>query len=409
MGHRVLVLLLLLGAIAAAGAGEPEKPAGADLPPGWSVRKAVTVPPDQLEAIGQRLGGRLVSLENDFLDLNGFPARWNDVRAADDASAESVYRTMLGMRGSDFVARRGLSIYEVAGDNVLVARRVRFAKGVPSASEATYEVTLRLALVDDLVESERNDVFNLFLRLERNPDDEAVAASIRKATSDWAFGRTLRVRTPRPPLDEATWTFVPEPSGREVDGSETRYTFEDPPRTAGVPFVTARVSLRVASRFEPSPGKAPSSLRTETPLWPSAPVAAVVRDAATGAPTPRLRVLALLRALSSDVRYGGKMGSRDPVAAVLARGYGQCFDKTDVFIASCRALGIPARLVAGWVPPLGAGHVWAEVFLEGEGWIPVDATTTWLGTSFDYLPFFQSKTGPAPFLYVAAPVVKRVS
>ncbi|MFV1959389.1 MAG: transglutaminase domain-containing protein [Planctomycetota bacterium] len=34
-------------------------------------------------------------------------------------------------------------------------------------------------------------------------------------------------------------------------------------------------------------------------------------------------------------------------------------------VALCRSLDIPAREVAGWGPPPGQGHVWAQVRLDG--------------------------------------------
>jgi hypothetical protein len=49
--------------------------------------------------------------------------------------------------------------------------------------------------------------------------------------------------------------------------------------------------------------------------------------------------------------------------------------------ATFRAAGLRARETAGWVGALDSGHVWAEVHLEGEGWLPVDATRAWLGVS----------------------------
>ena len=52
---------------------------------------------------------------------------------------------------------------------------------------------------------------------------------------------------------------------------------------------------------------------------------------------------------------------------------GDCGEFSFVFIAMCRALGIPARsVVCVWFD--GSGHAWAEIFLAPYGWIPVDTS-----------------------------------
>ena len=57
-------------------------------------------------------------------------------------------------------------------------------------------------------------------------------------------------------------------------------------------------------------------------------------------------------------------------------GYGECGDYSALFVALCRANGIPARPVIGrWATSeAGDWHVWAEFYLPGYGWIPVDPT-----------------------------------
>ena len=55
---------------------------------------------------------------------------------------------------------------------------------------------------------------------------------------------------------------------------------------------------------------------------------------------------------------------------------GECGDYSALFIAMARSVGIPARPVVGfWADPFyGKLHVWAEFYIEGVGWIPVDPT-----------------------------------
>jgi len=67
---------------------------------------------------------------------------------------------------------------------------------------------------------------------------------------------------------------------------------------------------------------------------------------------------------------------------------GDCSEYTDLFVALCRAAGIPARKVTGWAisdllypyPGLQLsytdmpGHAWAEIFIPNYGWVPADPT-----------------------------------
>ena len=65
-------------------------------------------------------------------------------------------------------------------------------------------------------------------------------------------------------------------------------------------------------------------------------------------------------------------------AEVLHAGAGVCQDYAHVFIACCRALEIPARYVSGYIHPgdtdHAASHAWADVWLEGTGWVSFDVT-----------------------------------
>jgi hypothetical protein len=55
------------------------------------------------------------------------------------------------------------------------------------------------------------------------------------------------------------------------------------------------------------------------------------------------------------------------------------------FVSLCRALGVPARTVAGWqlCPGYETCHFWAEFYLPNYGWVPADMA---LGQVANYLP-----------------------
>ncbi|MFN4133713.1 MAG: transglutaminase-like domain-containing protein, partial [Candidatus Hadarchaeales archaeon] len=85
---------------------------------------------------------------------------------------------------------------------------------------------------------------------------------------------------------------------------------------------------------------------------------------------------------------------------------GQCRDFTNVYLALARTVGLPARRMLGWVtstwqPPAGWGfistttpegktialHAWVEVFIPGEGWLPLEPQSHRPALYFGDLPY----------------------
>ena len=84
---------------------------------------------------------------------------------------------------------------------------------------------------------------------------------------------------------------------------------------------------------------------------------------------------------------GTGWGRGDAVWACNAK-HGNCTDFHSLFIGMARAAGIPARFEIGFPLPLHARagaipgyHCWAEFFVAGIGWIPIDASEAWLDPS----------------------------
>jgi hypothetical protein len=73
-----------------------------------------------------------------------------------------------------------------------------------------------------------------------------------------------------------------------------------------------------------------------------------------------------------------RVGGWNVAPAVLKRGTGSCSEYTFVYIAMCRAAGLPARYAGSIVVRNDDAsyddvfHRWVEVFLPEYGWIPVD-------------------------------------
>lgn len=90
--------------------------------------------------------------------------------------------------------------------------------------------------------------------------------------------------------------------------------------------------------------------------------------------------------------------------SALQNGSGVCEDYASLFVALSRAAGIPARQVYGYADPGATGeiwklapgqafslrgcrHSWAEIYLAGRGWLPVDPTMEICSKSFQFFGF----------------------
>ena len=99
-----------------------------------------------------------------------------------------------------------------------------------------------------------------------------------------------------------------------------------------------------------------------------------------------------------NMRYdksGIGWGRGDAIWACDAK-HGNCTDFHSLFIAMMRAEHIPARFVIGFpLPPdkqagvIPGYHCWAEFYVAGKGWVPVDISEAWLNPS-KYGFFFGS-------------------
>ena len=95
---------------------------------------------------------------------------------------------------------------------------------------------------------------------------------------------------------------------------------------------------------------------------------------------PQARALALAEAVFDAVRYkSGTSDVQDSAAVAFESGEGVCQDHAHVYIASARAMGIPARYVSGYLytgdTSEAASHAWVDVWLGAEiGWQSMDVT-----------------------------------
>ena len=98
-----------------------------------------------------------------------------------------------------------------------------------------------------------------------------------------------------------------------------------------------------------------------------------------------------LHALKGGIRErvdynGGVTDVFSTASDVLKAGAGVCQDYVHLFIACCRALGVPARYVGGYLfdgerdEPHTAGQAWAAAWVDDLGWVSFDVTNMVCGT-----------------------------
>ncbi|RPI85106.1 MAG: transglutaminase domain-containing protein, partial [Planctomycetaceae bacterium] len=109
----------------------------------------------------------------------------------------------------------------------------------------------------------------------------------------------------------------------------------------------------------------------------------IARDLTRNCRTDLERVRAIYDHTVSTLKYDktGTGWGRGDIHYACDIKKGNCTDFHAVFIGLCRANGIPARFEIGFsLPtdrpqgPIAGYHCWAECYVEGYGWIPVDAS-----------------------------------
>ena len=186
--------------------------------------------------------------------------------------------------------------------------------------------------------------------------------------------RTLRWRLDAP--GQATrW--------RDAFGNLVHCVVRHDPRTATIIHVNGEVDTEQTHGIVPlDEGGLPAAVFLRATPLTAADEA--IRDFAV--PAERLRAkgdLAALHALMADIHESidyqpGETGVETPAVQVLAQGRGVCQDHAHLFIACCRAWGVPARYVSGYLHTDAqdgrhlATHAWAEALVDHLGWVSFD-------------------------------------
>ncbi len=143
---------------------------------------------------------------------------------------------------------------------------------------------------------------------------------------------------------------------------------------------------RATSQAAPSGYAAWLAADARVPL--DARVRKIAADVTRGKTTPLARARAIYDYVLSTLKYDKPAGpgqgwGQGDILWACDKKYGNCTDFHALFIGLLRASGVPARFAIGYSIPQGPGgdipgyHCWADFYVDGAGWIPVDASEAW--------------------------------
>jgi hypothetical protein len=380
------------------------------LPYCWGVESTSEGSGSDIQRVSSEYGVRIVSIENVQVNAAGIPLRVNVVECAtpEDAKKMQLSFVAAGQDEQKF-ALSGPQVYKFICDNRLVAAKMRDLLGLLDKPVRRWRVEMEVAPLDrSLNDMEWNAYYNAAVQNHRDPDDEDAVFELLKMAPDFDFGNTLVLRMEKPDWGAPQYRFDPQPKEQTVVKDQVRVTFDDLPVVVDAPRVKVEAIVPTRSFTDYLPAKVDKyNNARKTDPWPMthAEVGNVIAQCYNPQWTQRENAESILCWVYHNIEYRGDVvGSRYGAIQVMRQRYGHCWDRADVFITMCRLVELPAREVFGWLVGQG-GHVWAQVYLDDEGWVSVDPTCSWLGVTDEYIPLFITESGHPPFVYTKIPKV----
>jgi transglutaminase-like putative cysteine protease len=172
--------------------------------------------------------------------------------------------------------------------------------------------------------------------------------------------------------------------GRDGYGNILHMLYVDRPITALKVSVTGRVMTEDRSGLVGgSPHELPPVVFTRSTALtePDAGLKALAAEMNGGGGATLDRLHRLNAAIHERLRFDTDSTESDTKACeALAAGHGVCQDFAQIFIATARLMGLPARYVSGHLfrrdgnERQEAAHAWAEAYVDPLGWVAFDPT-----------------------------------
>ena len=393
------------------------------LPAGWKRVREIEIAPAQLQAIGRKLGGKIVKGKNAFFESDGATVQINTLICSSIASATKIHDALVKLKSnSRLVCQQETLVYELVAttpEQMRLANRARYELGL-QPEKVTYQVKFQaapLATTGDWMAF--NVMFNHFLQYDQKKKSGASTEqqenAIKKLAPKFDFTNQTEVRSMGQGDFRTVWKVDPQAKSMLANeaGDLTTLHFDKLPEKVGLPVVT--LEGRITSQtyaITPIVALDTRTFLAATDRFPAndAKIKQLATKITANCKTREEKTRAILDWLQpgKNLDYGGKItGSRYGTLQVLEQKFGHCWDFSDVFVTLCRASDVPARQVTGWLYGV-SGHVWAEVLVDGQGWQAVDPSAG-LRCGSDYIPLMASADGEIALLYLSDIMIEVVS
>lgn len=209
------------------------------------------------------------------------------------------------------------------------------------------------------------------------------------------------------------WTRTPAETSRDERGNVI-HVFTIPRLEAGAraEIVLEYVVRSFAADFDftlnhgPFPLPHASCLLPEEKIESTHPeIIAKVREVTAGKNSALEKARAIFAFVQQYMTYSTVNSNQGALHALRTRS-GVCEDYSCLFVALCRASGVPARVVRGHGYNLDndsqQSHAWAEFFLSSHGWAPVEPTVTSQHVPWDFFASLPSHLRNLP-VYLKQP------
>lgn len=280
-----------------------------------------------------------------------------------------------------------------------------------------YRIQIKIALLDNIDYAVANNLTELFWRLKKDVKNNT--RKIRSLSSKITIGNKATFWNGKRDYLKSKIRPLTPVTNHETKNNYIVYYFKNPPQLFGINFAEFEIETEITSIdiLEATKGNVKNSNRRtnrelikRTHFWPvgSKPINSLRKELDIDGLEKSEQVIWIHHWIKSNIKGYPGPSKRLGVVKTLNTRRGNCWEVSDLFVTLCRAYGIPARQLGGWLYKKGqvsAGHAWAEVYLENQGWIPIDALRKSLRIPDYYIPYFASDDGELPVVYFSMPRV----